>query len=787
MKKLTILSILLISLAFVAPTQASAATSAGVKPDSFFYTFDLLGEKISLFLTRDPYEKAKKDILFADERIAEIKASGDNQKAALKATNEFTKDISLSFESFDKIKEDDKKVGFLVSFENRYKEHWGALSSLYDNLPQQEQPVFRENLVVYANKLQRSLDEVQNIMDKKSETKISDTGSDSKNVSDELADIKKQIALLIKQQSVTKTTPVNPSVNALKAENPQQYKNLVSENKSQLIEASKLLSNKNIISKVKPSVVFIETSTGSGSGIVIESNGYVLTNAHVVSSVNSATIKFSNGQSFIGTIVGRDENIDLALLKVNATNLTPATLGNSDSIEQGDSIFTFGYPLGIEGDVAFKDGTLSRRQKIDGQTYLEISAQILPGNSGGPLVNQSGEVIGVNTLALGASKIGGVLIGETLKYAIPINVAKGLIPELKNGRNVVTPKPSITIPTPYPVPNTPQPILPPSIFTPAPEQKPEPVRTTISNVKAEESSGGIVTISWNTNKVLAYSKILIGTDSQLNNAKEINGQSKWMTVLPSDYEYVPNTTYYYQVAIREYGSLNYDPIEVKSSILSFTTKKTTVDISVDVVYKSSSTIQIIVKSDVGVYATLSFNREDGQQSSYCGSPYSNLCSTNSKSYTQSREYIFEFNHLTIGATYSYNIKISGAIDFTKTGTFKAADPNDATEPSLSIEAKIQSDNATPIIWGDKAYIKVESNELSQFKVETGVKNDLSDATTVCNNLNDKLFGFGNSISCEIKNLNRGVEYFYRVTAKDPAGNSAVSIIKNFTIPTEIIQ
>lgn len=183
MKKLTILSILFISLAFVAPMQASAATSAGVKPDSFFYTFDLLGEKISLFLTRDPYEKAKKDILFADERITEIKASGDNQKAALKATNEFTKNISLSFESFDKIKEDDKKVGFLVSFENRYKEHWGALSSLYDNLPQEEQPVFRENLVVYASKLQRGLDEVQSIVDKKSKTVTTTSVSNDANVS----------------------------------------------------------------------------------------------------------------------------------------------------------------------------------------------------------------------------------------------------------------------------------------------------------------------------------------------------------------------------------------------------------------------------------------------------------------------------------------------------------------------------------------------------------------------------------------------------------------------------
>lgn len=287
-----------------------------------------------------------------------------------------------------------------------------------------------------------------------------------------LSSAKPVIVVNDKRKSTAKpVTPANKpvvSVTELKKENPQQYKTLIDENKTKLLEASKLLSNKNIIARVKPSVVYIETASGSGSGIIISADGYVLTNAHVVSGANSATVKLADGGSYNASVAGRDENTDLALLKISATGLSAAFLGDSDLVEQGDPVFTFGYPLGIEGDVAFKDGTLSRRQKIDGTTYLEISAQILPGNSGGPLVNQSGEVIGINTLAIGALKISGVLIGETLKFALPINVAKSLIPDLKNGRSVVTPRIPVVTQEPTPTPLPVQPYIPPTTITPTP-------------------------------------------------------------------------------------------------------------------------------------------------------------------------------------------------------------------------------------------------------------------------------------------------------------------------------
>ena len=196
------------------------------------------------------------------------------------------------------------------------------------------------------------------------------------------------------------------------------------------------LSNADIIKKVKPATVYIETTKGAGSGMIIDANGYILTNAHVVWDVSAAKIKLSDGRSLSAEVIGRDEIVDLAILKIVGTSFSKVTLGNSDNVVQGDDVFTLGYPFGLEGDVSFKEGTISRRISDGDATYLETSAEIHPGNSGGPLVNKYGEVVGVNSASYGQS-IKGVNVGETIKLAIPINVAKNLIPELKGGRKIV--------------------------------------------------------------------------------------------------------------------------------------------------------------------------------------------------------------------------------------------------------------------------------------------------------------------------------------------------------------
>lgn len=198
----------------------------------------------------------------------------------------------------------------------------------------------------------------------------------------------------------------------------------------------KLLSNAEIIKQLKDSVVYIETKDGAGSGFIVDSNGYILTNAHVVQGVSDASVILSNNTTLSASVVGRDENIDLALLKVNKTGLKNSSLGDSVTVKQGDEIFTLGYPFGIKGDVSFKEGTISRKLTDSGHEYFEISADIHPGNSGGPLVNKYGQVVGINTASLGQS-IQGVSVGETIKFAIPIDTAKNILSDLKNGRNIV--------------------------------------------------------------------------------------------------------------------------------------------------------------------------------------------------------------------------------------------------------------------------------------------------------------------------------------------------------------
>ena len=202
-----------------------------------------------------------------------------------------------------------------------------------------------------------------------------------------------------------------------------------------ITNSQEILSNTEIIAKVKPATVYIETTEGVGSGMIIDAEGYILTNAHVVAGVSTTKVKLSDGQLYSAEVKGRDEIIDIAILKISGQNFPFVKFGDSDAIAQGNNVFTLGYPFGLEGDVSFKEGTISRRISDGNVTFLETSAEIHPGNSGGPLVNHFGEVVGINSAGFGES-IEGVTIGETIKLAIPINVAKDLIADLKNGREI---------------------------------------------------------------------------------------------------------------------------------------------------------------------------------------------------------------------------------------------------------------------------------------------------------------------------------------------------------------
>lgn len=202
-----------------------------------------------------------------------------------------------------------------------------------------------------------------------------------------------------------------------------------------------------VASRVLPSVVSISIESfrgsGSGSGFVIRSDGYILTNNHVVASAADGggriTVQFQNGKSLPATIVGRSATYDLAVVKISASGLKALSLGNSDNIVVGDSVIAIGAPLGLAGTVttgiiSAKNRAVTAGEDSGESSYinaLQTDAAINPGNSGGPLVDATGAVIGVNSaIATLGSAFGGQSGSIGLGFAIPINQARRVADQL---------------------------------------------------------------------------------------------------------------------------------------------------------------------------------------------------------------------------------------------------------------------------------------------------------------------------------------------------------------------
>ena len=202
-----------------------------------------------------------------------------------------------------------------------------------------------------------------------------------------------------------------------------------------------------IIAKARPSVVAISTvsgwSTGTGSGVIMTEDGTIMTNAHVVSGAQSITVRVMDGTEYEATLLGMDEKTDLAVIKIDATGLTPAEFGDSSSIVQGEIAVAIGNPLGLAFEGSVTQGIISavsREIEVDGRTmtYIQTDAAINPGNSGGALVNSSGQVIGINSVKVSSSDV------EGLGFAIPISVALPIAEQLTT-YGYVTGRPSIGI------------------------------------------------------------------------------------------------------------------------------------------------------------------------------------------------------------------------------------------------------------------------------------------------------------------------------------------------------
>jgi len=168
-----------------------------------------------------------------------------------------------------------------------------------------------------------------------------------------------------------------------------------------------------------------EPRRSTGSGFVIDPSGLIVTNAHVIEGAAAIQVRLADGKRFQGKVVGRDNRVDLALLKIEgATGLTPLPLGDSNRLRVGEFVLALGNPFGLEQSVSF--GIVSRKGAplsvaSPGFDFIQTDAAINPGNSGGPLVNVAGEVIGVNSMAARSGSIG---------FAIPANLVKMLLPQL---------------------------------------------------------------------------------------------------------------------------------------------------------------------------------------------------------------------------------------------------------------------------------------------------------------------------------------------------------------------
>ena len=201
------------------------------------------------------------------------------------------------------------------------------------------------------------------------------------------------------------------------------------------------LSVAEVAAKAADSVVEINTETVSssfyggqrvsqsaGSGVILSADGYIVTNNHVVAGADSITVRTRDGKSYAANLVGTDPDTDLAVLKIEASGLTPAVLGSSDDLVVGETAVAIGNPLGELGGTVTSGiiSALSREVTIDNQTMtlLQTNAAINPGNSGGGLFNSNGELVGVVNAKYAKEGV------EGLGFAIPINTAKPVIEQL---------------------------------------------------------------------------------------------------------------------------------------------------------------------------------------------------------------------------------------------------------------------------------------------------------------------------------------------------------------------
>ncbi len=195
------------------------------------------------------------------------------------------------------------------------------------------------------------------------------------------------------------------------------------------------MASRLVAKRVEPSVVSITRPTGGnldgqGSGVIVDKAGYIITNFHVVNGVDTVQVRLSDRRVAEGKVVGADAMTDIAVLKIDLDNLIPAEWGNSDKLEVGDLVWALGSPYGLDRSLTF--GIVSAKARRSGsfisrspyQEYLQTDAAVNPGNSGGPLVNIEGQIVGINAAIFGSAYQG-------ISFSIPSAIARDRYDELR--------------------------------------------------------------------------------------------------------------------------------------------------------------------------------------------------------------------------------------------------------------------------------------------------------------------------------------------------------------------
>jgi S1-C subfamily serine protease len=194
-----------------------------------------------------------------------------------------------------------------------------------------------------------------------------------------------------------------------------------------------------VAQSVGPAVVSVRTNQGLGSGVIYDPSGLILTNAHVVDGAQSITIGMVDGRHFSGTVVGSDSGFDVAVIKIDGSNLPSAPLGKASELQVGEDVIAIGNPLGLDhtlttGVVSALNRPVSEGQGSYNQPMIQTDAAINPGNSGGPLLDLDGQVVGITTLIAAPQGFP----AQGLGFAVPVDTAKRIADQLVTSGKVTS-------------------------------------------------------------------------------------------------------------------------------------------------------------------------------------------------------------------------------------------------------------------------------------------------------------------------------------------------------------